>query len=262
MSTFHSTMPYAATVPCKTLLALIQSDEPGWGPDAKAAANFRLPGFKHIIIADHMRAFAQKYGMNIVGQLDNGVDTTTFYPTWTFERSWPRRALMVRKGAPVWFSGQEYAEAAMFELGKKYRDFTAVVLGGSKPEGWPCKVEHVTTYNEHEIRRLLNSVSVLVVPSLIEGRSLVPLEAMASGVPVVSTRVGMDYVQDGEDALIVPYKDSPAIVEAVSRIFDDTAFAERLMKNGLALAEKYSWENEKQQFISIVHQETEVCGAL
>jgi len=254
VSTFHTTMPFAAQIPCPNRFALIQSDEPQWGPDAHARKNFETSGFRHIIIADHMRCFDKKYGMNIVGQIDNGVDSKTFYPTWLFTREWPHRIMVIRKGVPVWFAGQEYAEEAVLKLAERYPDLGVVVLGGGKPD-WPCKVEHVKTYNEAEINGLYNSVSAVVIPSLIEGRSLVPLEAMAAGCPVVSTRVGMCYARDGEDALLVPYKDSDAIVEAVVKVFTQPALRERLAKNGLALAQKYTWEREQQQFLDIINRE-------
>lgn len=258
VSTFHSTMPFAAEVRCQHRFALIQSDEGEW-PEKPAdkkwpKSNFMLPGFKHVIIADHMREFAKKYGMKIVGQIDNGVDSIVFHPTWTFDREWPHRLMLVRKSCPVWYAGAEYAEAAVRELAKKYRDLEVVVLGGERPK-WPCKVEHVRTYDEREICGLYNKVSCVVVPSLIEGCSLVPLEAMSSGCPVVSTPVGMDYAVDGESYLQVPYKDSKAIVGAVSRVFDDEQLRWRLYKGGLRLAQQRTWEREQGQWLEIVYRE-------
>lgn len=259
VSTFHSTMPFAAEVPCKHRFALIQSDEGEWHRDGdereRSRANFRLGGFKHVIIADHMREFADKYGMNIVGQIDNGVDSVDFHPMWTFERPWPHSLMVVRKGSPVWYAAQDVMDRAVKLLSQKYSDLKVVVLGGDAPR-YPCKVQHVRTFDEHEICKLYNSVSCIVVPSLIEGCSLVPLEAMASGCPVVSTRVGMDYARDGEDYLLVPYEDSEAIVEAVSRVFDDQELAWRLYKNGLKIAHGRTWQKEQQQWLQIINRET------
>lgn len=253
-STFHSTMPFVAGLRCQQKIALIQSDEPEWGPDAVAKTNFLLPGFKHIIIADHMREFKQKYGMKIIGQLDNGVDNLTFTPKWVFDRSWPHSLMLIRKGSMVWYDGQQYAEEAVLELAKRYHDLSVTVLGGTKPQ-WPCEVNHVRTYDEDEICDLYNSVSCVVVPSLIEGSSLVPLEAMASGCPVVSTAVGMHYATDGVNYLSVPYKDSKAIVEAVSRVFDDEKLRWQLYREGLRLSHSRTWEREQEQFMAILGKE-------
>lgn len=260
VSTYYTTMPVAYQIPCQQRFALIQSDEPEW-PDnltdkKSVKAIFSLPNFKHIIIADHMRWFDKKYGMNIVGQIENGVDSLVFNPQWTFERPWPHKLLLIRKSAPVWYTGAEYAEDAVRILANRYRDLEVVVLGGDKPR-WPCKVKHVRTFDEAEVCKLYNSVSCVVVSSLIEGCSLVPLEAMASGCPVVSTRVGMDYAVDGESYLLVPYKDGGAIADAVGRIFDDAELRWRLYRGGLKLAHSRTWENEQEQFLSIIYKE---CG--
>lgn len=253
-STFHSTMPFVAGVRCQHKIALIQSDEPEWGPDPVAKNNFMLPGFRHIIIADHMQAFKQKYGMKIIGQIDNGVDNITFTPKWVFDKAWPHSLMLIRKSCPVWYDGQKYAEEAVAELAKRYPDLSVTVLGGTKPN-WKCNINHVRTYDEDEICDLYNGVSCMVVPSLIEGSSLVPLEAMASGCPVVSTEVGMHYATDDLNYLRIPYQDSGAIVEAVSLVFDDEVLRWQLYREGLRLAHNRTWEREQQQFMDILTKE-------
>lgn len=254
ISTFHTTMPWAAGVKAKHHFALIQSDEPEWGPEKQAKKNFLTSGYKHIIIADHMQKFTEKYGMNIVGQLQNGVDSLAFHPTWMLGRVWDHSLMVVRKGAPVWFAGQEYAEAAIIRLCKEYPDLRVVVLGGNAPN-WPCKVEHHKTYDENEIRKLYNSVTCMVIPSLIEGCSLVTLEAMSCGTPVVTTRVGVDYGIDGENVLFVPYRSPEDIVQKVGRLFSDPTLCGRLMRNGLATVAGFTWEQEQQQFLEIINRE-------
>ena len=255
VSTFHTTMPFAASVKSKHWFGLIQSDEPAWDGKVRSPNNFEIRGCKAVVIADHMQEFREKYGMNIVGQIANGVDSVVFHPTWLFERKWPHSLLLIRKSSSVWYDGAQYAEAAVKVLAERYRDLEVVVLGGQRPN-WPCKVRHVRTYDEREIRDLYNSVSCVVVPSLIEGCSLVPLEAMASGCPCISTRVGMDYAEDGSSYLLVPYKDAGAIAEAVGRVFDDAGLRERLSKNGLKIAHSRTWEKQQSQWLEIVDKET------
>ena len=258
ISTFVSTMPFAKQVPCQHRLALIQSDEPEWPDNERerktAREHFTLPGFKHVIIADHMRSFDKKYGMDIVGQLDNGVDSLVFTPRWTMHRDWPHRIMVVWKGAKVWFDGQEYLEQAIPELHKKYHDLEVLVLGSSKPR-LACHVENVKTFDPDVICDMYNRSTCLVVPSLIEGSSLVPLEAMSSGLPVISTQVGMHYAKDGEDYLQIPYRDSGAIVQAVNHVFDDEKLRKRLYLNGLKLAHSRTWENEQAQWLSLLKKE-------
>jgi glycosyltransferase involved in cell wall biosynthesis len=275
----HETLPFGKTVAAKQYVALIQSDEPEWktqGAGSQVDANFRLPGFKHVIIANHMRCFAEKYGHNIVGQLDNGVDSLTFYPTQFLKREWPHSLMMIRKNAPVWYTGQEYAEAAVLELAKRYDDLEVVVVGQSPPR-WPCKVRHVQTFDQGELRGLFNSVSCFVRPSLIEGFSLTDLEAMSCGTPLVVTPRGLpDVARHGEEALFAPAEMSEdefvrrafdermrpelgqeitaGIVEGVTRIFEKPPLREKLARNGLRLAQARTWERQRAQWMAVVEQ--------
>lgn len=253
ISTFHSTMPFAKNVKCDNRVALIQSDEPMWNKDdTTAKRNFSLDGFKCIVIADHMQEFSKKYGMNIIGQIDNGVDSLTFHPQWTFERKWPHSILFIRKGAPPWFAGEIYLKQAVEELAKKYDDFVLHVLGGKIPD-WRCRIKHHRTYDRSEIATLMNNVTAVVIPSLIEGSSLVPLEAMACGTPVVTTEIGVDYGIDHENVMFVPPENGIAIANAVSELFDNGDLRKKLMLNGIQVAHARTWENEQEQFMDIIN---------
>jgi len=275
VANYHATLPIGAKIKASHRLALIQSDEPKWDIEATKTveANFRTPGYQHVIIANHMRGFAEEYGMEIAGQIDNAVDNLIFYPDWFLERKWPHSLMMIRKNAPVWFTGQDYAEAAVLELARRYADLEVVVVGQTAPR-WPCKVRHVKTYDPNELRRLLNSVSCFVRPSLIEGFSLTDLEAMACGTPLVATPIGVsDVAVDDEDLLLVPNiptaefiargmdtKTRPAlgqeitagIVAAVTRVFEEPTLREKLARNGVRLTRERTWEREQRQWMAIV----------
>jgi len=69
-----------------------------------------------------------------------------------------------------------------------------------------------------------------VLPSLSEACSNVLLEAMASGLPVVTTRVGGNpaLVDDEVTGLLVPPGDPAALAKAIIRLVEDPVLAERL----------------------------------
>jgi len=81
---------------------------------------------------------------------------------------------------------------------------------------------------------LIESMDVLVVPSLTEGSPLVTLEAMAAGVPVVASAVGgiPDQVRHGEEGLLVPPGDTEALGEALLDLLRDPGRARRLGEAG------------------------------
>lgn len=74
-----------------------------------------------------------------------------------------------------------------------------------------------------DIERVLAALDVFVLPSLSEGLSNTILEAMATALPVVATRVGGadELVADGVTGLLVPASDTAALASAVTRLLQD-----------------------------------------
>jgi len=80
-------------------------------------------------------------------------------------------------------------------------------------------------------------------PSLVDNMPNSVLEALASGVPVVSTDVGgVPYiVKDEETALLVAARAPEAMAAAILRLMDDAVLASRLIDNGLSEVQAYTW---------------------
>ncbi len=88
-----------------------------------------------------------------------------------------------------------------------------------------------------DTRRLLRAADALAVPSRLEGQGIVALEAMASGVPVVASRVGglAEMLADDETALLVPPDHPAALAHALTRLQTDEPLRLRLIANAAAL---------------------------
>jgi glycosyltransferase involved in cell wall biosynthesis len=99
--------------------------------------------------------------------------------------------------------------------------------------------EHVVLSSREELGRAYQGVDVCLVTSRQEGGPKSVLEAMASGVPLVSTRVGQatELVGDGENGLLADVDDVDALVAAVQRVHDDAQLRRRLRSAGRAAAE-------------------------
>lgn len=74
-----------------------------------------------------------------------------------------------------------------------------------------------------DVPELLRAMDVFVLPSKAEGISNTILEAMATGLPLVATRVGgnAELVTEGETGFLVPREDSSALADAIVRYLDD-----------------------------------------
>jgi glycosyltransferase involved in cell wall biosynthesis len=87
---------------------------------------------------------------------------------------------------------------------------------------------------------ILHDLDVLVVSSFFETFSYVMLEAMACGVPVISTKWKgcEDIYRDMENCLLVPIDDPENLAHAIERIMNQKEVRENLIRNGFGLANK------------------------
>jgi glycosyltransferase involved in cell wall biosynthesis len=94
---------------------------------------------------------------------------------------------------------------------------------------------------------LYRLASVFVFPSLYEGFGLPPLEAMASGTPVVTSNVSSLPEVTGDAAVLVDPYDVDSICDGIRRILDDPSLAEELRNKGLKRAREFSWERSVEK---------------
>jgi glycosyltransferase involved in cell wall biosynthesis len=89
---------------------------------------------------------------------------------------------------------------------------------------------------------LYRMASVFAFPSLYEGFGLPPLEAMACGTPVLTSRLSSLPEVVGDGALLVDPYDEDAIAGGLARLIDDEDLRQSLAAKGLARAATFSWE--------------------
>jgi len=102
----------------------------------------------------------------------------------------------------------------------------------------------VTGFVPHvEVPQVLASLDLLVLPSAYEEMGSVLVEAMASGLPVVASRVGgiPAVVADGETGLLVPPGDVDALAAALDELLADPARRHRMGVAARERAGHYSW---------------------
>ena len=97
-------------------------------------------------------------------------------------------------------------------------------------------------YLEDETLAILYRLaSVFVFPSLYEGFGLPPIEAMASGTPVVTSNVSSMPEVTGDAAVLVDPYNVESIMEGIERVLTDPALAAELRARGIARAREFSW---------------------
>ena len=103
---------------------------------------------------------------------------------------------------------------------------------------------HMLARSRGELSSAYHALDVYVVPSRQEGGPKGVLEAMASGVPLVTTRVGQapDIVESRGNGLLVDAEDPEGIADGVLLVRADRAFAAALTAAGRRTAEDYPYE--------------------
>ncbi len=91
--------------------------------------------------------------------------------------------------------------------------------------------------------KLYASSSAFIFPSLEEGSALVTYEAMASGLPVITTFNSGSIVRDGEDGFIVPIRNVDAICAGIEKLHNDRGLARKMGASAWEYILRYTWEN-------------------
>ncbi|AFW95850.1 MULTISPECIES: glycosyltransferase family 1 protein [Nostocales] len=106
--------------------------------------------------------------------------------------------------------------------------------------------------------QVYNAADVLLAPSLYEGFGLTVLEAMACGLPVITSNISsLPEVSKGAAILVNPMN-IEAMLEAAQRIKQDPLYHQHLVDQGLLRARCFSWEKTAKQvaeiYENITHQ--------
>ncbi|MCU0722894.1 MAG: glycosyltransferase family 4 protein [Planctomycetes bacterium] len=114
--------------------------------------------------------------------------------------------------------------------------------GGLRRLAQDLRLESWVTFTAqvHDYRSLLGAIDIFVRPAMREGLALSLLEAMACGKPVVAAGVGNVFglVRDGENGLLVPRSDVPALALAVSKLVSDPAHAMEIGRRARKVVEE------------------------
>ena len=191
-------------------------------------------------VADSLKQHVIGLGANAdkIRVVGNGVDINKFYP---LDKAQERRELDIPADAKVLISVGALVERKGFhrvievlpELVKQYPQIIYLIVGGDSPEGnirdkleqqvKELKLENHVRFlgalSSEKLKKPLSAADIFVLSTANEGWANVFLEAMACGLPVVTTDVGgnSEVVNDELLGAIVPFGDKEALLNALSQ---------------------------------------------
>ncbi|MEL6687514.1 MAG: glycosyltransferase family 4 protein [Pseudomonadota bacterium] len=166
----------------------------------------------------------------------------------------PGRVLFV--GSAERRKGIHFLAKASNILADRRPDVTMVVAGGVEdgvkhhPEAQT--LNFLGRVPRSEIAQEFQRADIFILPSLAEGSATVIYEAMAVGLPIITTESSGSYVEHEHTGLIVPERDPDAIVEAVERLMEDRELRDHLAANAKAKATEFTWENFGKKWVNLI----------
>ena len=105
--------------------------------------------------------------------------------------------------------------------------------------------------SDEEVIALMNAADIFVFPSIYEGFGLPPLEAMACGTPVITSKAGSLPEVVGDAAILVNPKDEQEIASAMLRLLKDDSLHQELIKKGYQRISSFTWKNTAKKTVRV-----------
>jgi glycosyltransferase involved in cell wall biosynthesis len=187
----------------------------------------------------------------------NGINTDLFYPIPEIPREANR--FIVTNSADMPLKGLYYLLQAVAEVAKT-RSIRLTVVGSPKKNGGIVKliqklgIGKLITFTgrigDHQFVREYAKSTAAIVPSVYEGFGLPAGEAMACGVPVISTTGGALPEVVGDAGILVPPADHDALAKAIHSLLDNPEMARRYGHAGYQrVQEQFTWQKAAQKTV-------------
>ena len=183
--------------------------------------------------------------------IPNGVDTDIYYPgESSLDFEWETTLLYV--GPLIERKGIEYLLRAMPTVLSENSDVGLVLVGKGKSEELKQLSEDLEIENhvrfegfvpESQLPEYYRASDVFVFPSLLEGFGMVLLEAMASGLPVISTKISAIPEVVGDAGILVEPRNVERLASEIVCILSDLKMDELSENSKSRVENEFTWQD-------------------
>jgi glycosyltransferase involved in cell wall biosynthesis len=220
---------------------------------------------KIVAVSEQIKTELEKIGVKVssIFKILNGVDTEEFFPGKP-----ERRKLNLPEKLPLAvFVGdirtpRKNLDTVLKAL-RKVPGLHLVVIGGTKGSQYPLlskklgieKRVHFLGFRK-DVAEIMRACDFLVFPSRYEACSLVIMEALASGLPVITAKsAGGSEVLDKKSGIVLENPDDVnGLVTAISYLLDNESERRRMGKSARKVAEKYSWKDIAEKYLTFFEE--------
>ncbi len=192
----------------------------------------------------------------------NGINNEYFYPVQNGAR--PDNSIIVTNSADIPLKGLNYLLKAVAETRKK-QSVKLTVIGEPKKNGIieklvaKLKIGDIVNFTgriaNEDFADYYAKATIAVVPSLYEGFGIPAVEAMACGVPLITTSGGALPEVVGDAGIIVEPADASALAGAITYLLNNPDERKKYAKSGLERVNSvFSWPKAAQEVVGIYRE--------
>tara|TARA_R110002049_G_scaffold53223_8_gene148999 strand:- start:384 stop:1463 length:1080 start_codon:yes stop_codon:yes gene_type:complete len=196
--------------------------------------------------------------------IPNIIDLTLFTPASEPPSDTAFTLAVTRNLEPIY--GLDTALRAL-SLARKTVPTLQLRIAGSGPQGAELErlvetlglgdaVAFLGRLDRAQVVELYHSSHAMLNPSRVDNMPNSVLEALACGLPVISTDVGgVPYiVEDEQTALLVPRDDAPAMAQAMIRLYSDSSLRCQLREQGRRTVAQYAWDEVRPLWLALYNK--------
>jgi glycosyltransferase involved in cell wall biosynthesis len=246
------------------IVALRGSDVPGFNPRFKLLDKFFFPALSKLVWGNAKSVIANSDGLKCLAEktwdkeikiIYNGVNTEEFYPVKKNNKNivlLTISRLIKRKN----LSSLIRAVTLVAKKNKKIR----LILVGEGPEesdlkklasGLKAPVTFMGRISHGKLSEIYSMCDIYVLPSLNEGMSNTILEAMASGLPIITTDTGGTKELVDDNGIILKNGSAEEIRDEILNICSDKKKMMEYGRKSRETAKKLSWKNVASEYLDV-----------
>lgn len=214
---------------------------------------YSLPCFLAAVSPTVARIIERRYGRRPF-VLPNGIDTDLYHP----QEHHNANTILLVGNPTLGFKGFNVALKALEKVWRSGRRFKVnwVCQAEPKVSGISFPLKPITNSTQAQLASYYRTADIFLFTSWYEGFGMPPLEAMASGVPVITTGCGgVDtYVVAGQNALVADPGDIDSIAYAVAFLLENRQARSVLAAKGRETALKFSFDKVAVQAESLFNR--------